>query len=192
MEFTFTVPQQPIFEHRGPATWLDDLARSFARDLKVDFFSDDLIDDTWAVHVSGDEDVLRFACVALNLHAEQTPWDSTPVEQGEALERVIAAGGPPSDEDIVAALRAAGFNADHAFTPSRISIVLDRVTQHEEEPTREVLLTTSHNREDRGWEAVLDVEGDQHGLEDGPLGHAPVEDVVAWVQRLQAAGWAEF
>lgn len=189
MEFTFTVPQQPLFAHRGPATWLDDLARSFA-DLTVDFFADDLEGDTWSVFVSGSEDVLRFACVALNLHAEQTPWDSTPVEQGEALERVIAAGGAPSDEQIVEALRAAGLDAFHAYTPSRISIPLEvRLTG---EYVREVLLTTGHNRSDRGWEAVVDSEGDQYGLEDGPLGHAPVEDVVAWVQRLQASGWAEY
>ena len=74
MEFTFLVPQQPIFEHRGPATWLDDLAHSFTT-LKVDFFSDDLIattsNETWAVHVSGNEDVLR-----------SIRWDQTTVPRG--------------------------------------------------------------------------------------------------------------
>ena len=188
MEFTFTVPQQPLFEHRGPATWLDDLARGFTS-LKVDFFADDLIGSTWAVHVSGSEDVLRFAAVALNLHAEQTPWDTTPVEQGAALERVLQHGNE-TDESLVEALRSAGFRADHAYTPSRISITLDK--QHEEEPTREVLLTTAFNREDRGWEAALDTEGNQVGLEDGPLGHASAAEVVAWVERLQAEGWKEF
>lgn len=96
--FTFTVADQPLFAHRGPGEWLYDLLRIAGHDVSRVGLENEVSEDlsTWLVTVTGTEDVLRFAAVALNLHAEQTPWDSTPVEQGAALERVIA-GDDPDD-----------------------------------------------------------------------------------------------
>lgn len=182
MNFTFTVADQPLFAHRGPAGWLDDLARFTG--IKDALFAEVLDGKTWHVDVNGDENALRFACVALNLHAEQTPWDSTPVEQGAALERVLAGAEPAHDEGIVEALRRLDIPAFHAYTPSRIAFDIDLDGR-----CRTVLLTTGHNTS--GWEAVVDTDGDQYGLEDGPGVNATTEEVVAWVQALQAGGWAE-
>lgn len=85
-KITFTVPHQPIFDHRGPEEWLDDIWR---------FTSIPSVDATWVAHhhygawsieVEGTEEAMRFVCVALNLHAEQSPWDTTPADQAQALE----------------------------------------------------------------------------------------------------------
>jgi hypothetical protein len=129
--------------------------------------------------VLGDEAALRFACVAFNLHAEQTPWDSTPTEQGEALERVLAGEDQvPTDADIVDALVALGLDAwTEGFGPSRVSFAHNDC---------QILITTAFNREDHGWEAVYDSGGDQVGMIDGPDLDAPLDAVVTWVQRLWA------
>lgn len=181
--FTFLVPgashadavaSRGFFGHRTPASWLEDLSRFAGIDLAV-------AEDDFAVErvtVTGDENALRFACVAFNLHAEQTPWDSTPAEQGAALERVLAGEPVADDASIVAALRAAGLKADHAFTPSRVEV------QH---GTCVIYATTEFNREDGGWEAVYDAGGDQTGLEDGPGLNATTAEVVAWLRTLHAA-----
>lgn len=186
--FTFTVPGashrdavtgQGFFGHRAPSTWLEDLARVAGVKSLTAVEDDNAVD---LVTVIGDEDALRFACVAFNLHAEQTPWDTTPTEQGEALERVLAGEPVADDESILAALSAAGIDSEPGFTPSRIYVTAgDDV----------VALTTNFNREDGGWEAVYDKGGDQYGLEDGPGVNATTAEVVAWVQALQASGWAE-
>lgn len=91
--FTFRPPtaadQHGFFAHRSPVTWLDDLAR--VAGVKVGAIVEGDVEGD--VTVIGSEDALRFACVAFNLHAEQTPWDSTPVEQAEALEAVLLTSG---------------------------------------------------------------------------------------------------
>lgn len=101
LSFTFVVPgasnreaagNSGFFGHRTPTAWLEDLARAAGVHLTV-------VEDDFAVEavtVFGDEAALRFACVAFNLHAEQTPWDTTPGDQAEALERVLA-GEPQTD-----------------------------------------------------------------------------------------------
>lgn len=91
--FTFTIEPGPMWEHRSPDVWLHDLAGLAGLTLLATTNTDDGEDGNGdlLVTVAGDEPALRFACVALNLHAEQTPWDSTPTEQGAALERVLSA-----------------------------------------------------------------------------------------------------
>jgi hypothetical protein len=91
--FTFRIAAyQPLFKHRCPSLWLEDLMRVAGLDIsRVTVNDDDMGDDEWKIQVTGDGDVLRFACVALNLHAEQTPWDTTPSEQAMALEDYLAA-----------------------------------------------------------------------------------------------------
>lgn len=109
--FTFTVPAAtgPLFAHRPAALWLEDLARVAGISGLV---ATDDEDRPELVTVSGPEDALRFACVAFNLHAEQTPWDTTPAEQGAALERVLAGEqDDPSDDDPSDVARAADHSA---------------------------------------------------------------------------------
>lgn len=48
----------------------------------------------------------------------------------------------------------------------------------------DIYLTREHNREDGGWEAVIDLGGDQVPLVDGPLGDASPTDVRNWVVSL--------
>lgn len=185
--FTFFVPgashadavaSRGFFGHRTPASWLEDLARCAGIPLAAT--EDDFAVERVTVH--GDESALRFACVAFNLHAEQAPWDSTPAEQGAALERVLAGEPVANDVAIVAALREAGLQADHAFTPSRVEIA---------HGTCVIYATTEFNREDGGWEAVYDAGGDQTGLEDGPGLNATTAEVVAWLRGLYAAADAD-
>jgi hypothetical protein len=85
---TLKVPDGPMWAHRGPSDYLYDLT-AFA-DLPLQGV--DAVKDTgiWHVRITAAEKPMRLACVALNLHAEQSPWDSTPAEQARALEALWA------------------------------------------------------------------------------------------------------
>jgi len=72
-----------------------------------------------------------------------------------------------------------GCVADWAHSPSVFTVALPNTTAC-------VYLTTHLNREDGGWEAVLDRDGDQDGLPDGPLVTAPAAEVVTWATAVTA------
>lgn len=85
-------------------------------------------------------------------------------------------------QEVIDALAEINIGASPEHVPSEISFALDAF--------RVVLLTRGHNRD--GWEAVVDTEGDQYSLEDGPEADAPAAEVAAWVDRLLNGGWKEY
>lgn len=87
-----------------------------------------------------------------------------------------------SMEELVEALKEEGFDAYFNFDhgPTEVDIFIERGI---------VNICRDFNREDGGWEAQLDNNGDATGLEDGPLGHAPIEEVVSWLKGLRDAGY---
>lgn len=70
-------------------------------------------------------------------------------------------------------------HADWAHTPSVFEVTLE--PGNPESPT--VLITEGHNRQEGEWEAVLDRQGDQEGLPDGPGSDATKSEVVEWIER---------
>lgn len=100
------------------------------------------------------------------------------VVQEQVHQWILAKGHWGTDvEEIVKALREERFdahvNGDHG--PTEIDIFVDDDTV--------VNLCRWFNRENGGWEAQADRDGDVRPLEDGPDAHASVEDVVSWVQE---------
>lgn len=88
--FRFTALGDQHFAYRPASQLVYDVLRtaaSYGADLGTFAVTGE---EDGEVVVVGNEAVLRLAAVTLNLHAEQSPWDATPVEQGAALERVLA------------------------------------------------------------------------------------------------------
>lgn len=114
--FTFTVQDGPLWANRSLQEWLDTLliqAGHLTASVGIDTepHPDDIGDrNEIRVNVVGTEGALRFACVALNLQAEQTPWDGTSSMQAKALEAVLSAPDdrlPDNPHGMVAALELA-------------------------------------------------------------------------------------
>ena len=86
-------------------------------------------------------------------------------------------------EDVIDALRRDGATArvEYGASPTEVEVPLP--------DGRTVKACRALNREDLGWEAVVETDdGEQTPLTDGPLPGAPAADVAAWVTALIADG----
>jgi hypothetical protein len=94
----FAVPHCSLWQYRSPGDWLQDLWQASTgpegeTELCVNWAQDTEVAGVgavWSIHCTGSERALRWVCVALNQHAEQSPGDLTPPEQAERLELVLA------------------------------------------------------------------------------------------------------
>lgn len=94
----FRMPYLPIglsdnlFQYRNPHDWLVDLCGAAGLAIEgpeISHFSSRKPGNEFLFDVTGSEQALRFICVALNQHAEQSPSDPTPPTEADRLEETL-------------------------------------------------------------------------------------------------------